>query len=169
MPKLSELIMIEMTSQEPTLPPNEVLGVLGVRVYGGEGYSECPVIKELIVCSFGHRNSETIQYNINISKGEQGYGGISGKMQKMGELLRVKYTINDIIPETDGISLIRVTNGNTPVLSMKPKDVLPPEGAFFPCQMRNSIAVVFLPDECNHWIFFLRQNLSSCLRRRASF
>jgi hypothetical protein len=28
--------MIEMTSQEPTLPPNEVPGVLGVRVYGGK-------------------------------------------------------------------------------------------------------------------------------------
>jgi hypothetical protein len=27
----------------------------------------------------------------------------------MGELLRVKDTINDIIPETDGIPLIRVT------------------------------------------------------------
>jgi hypothetical protein len=54
--------------------------------------------------------------------GEQGYGRISGKMQKMGELLRVKDTINDIIPETDGIPLIRVTNGNTPVLSMKPKE-----------------------------------------------
>jgi hypothetical protein len=32
---------------------------------------------------------------------------------------------------------------------MKPKDVLPPEGAFFPCQMGNSIAVILLPDECN--------------------
>jgi hypothetical protein len=74
----------------------------------------------------------------------------------MGELLRVKDTINDIILETDGIPLIRVTNGNTPVLSMKPKDVLPPEGAFFPCQMRNNIAVVFLPDECNPLVFFLR-------------
>jgi hypothetical protein len=27
--------MIEMTSQEPTLPPNEVPGVFGVRVNGG--------------------------------------------------------------------------------------------------------------------------------------
>jgi hypothetical protein len=28
--------MIEMTCQELTLPPNEVPGVLGVRVYGGK-------------------------------------------------------------------------------------------------------------------------------------
>jgi hypothetical protein len=53
-------------------------------------------------------------------------------MQQVGELLRVEDTINDIILETDGIPLIQVTNGNTSVLSMKPKDVLPPEGAFFP-------------------------------------
>jgi hypothetical protein len=38
-PELSELIMIEMTCQEPTLPPNEVPGVLGVRVYGGRLFS----------------------------------------------------------------------------------------------------------------------------------
>jgi hypothetical protein len=31
--------MIEMTCQEPTLPPNEVPGVLGVRVYGGRLFS----------------------------------------------------------------------------------------------------------------------------------
>jgi hypothetical protein len=70
-------------------------------------------------------------------------------MQKMGELLRVKETINNIIPETDGIPLIWVANGNTSVLNMKPKDVLPPEGAFFPCQMGNSIVVILLLDECN--------------------
>jgi hypothetical protein len=28
--------MIKMTSQEPTLPPNEVPGVFGVRVDGGK-------------------------------------------------------------------------------------------------------------------------------------
>jgi hypothetical protein len=39
-------------------------------------------------------------------------------MQQVRELLRVKDTINDIILETDGIPLIRVTNGNSSVLSM---------------------------------------------------
>jgi hypothetical protein len=85
----------------------------------------------------------------------------------MGELLRVKDTINDIIPETDGIPLIRVTNGNTPVLGMKPKDVLPPEGAFFPCQMRNSIAVVFLPDECNPLDIFLTIEFIQLLEKKS--
>jgi hypothetical protein len=85
----------------------------------------------------------------------------------MGELLRVKDTINDIIPETDGIPLIRVTNGNTSVLSMKPKDVLPQEGAFFPCQMRNNIAVVFLPDECNPLYIFLTIELIQLLEKKS--
>jgi hypothetical protein len=70
-------------------------------------------------------------------------------MQQVRKLLRVKDTINDIIPETDSIPLVRVANGNTSVLSMKPKDVLPPEGALFSCQMRNSVTVVLLPDESN--------------------
>jgi hypothetical protein len=88
-------------------------------------------------------------------------------MQKMGELLRVKDTIDNIIPETDGIPLIRVANGNTPVLSMKPKDVLPPEGAFFPCQMRNSIVVVLLPDECNPLNIFFTTELIQLLEKES--
>jgi hypothetical protein len=76
-------------------------------------------------------------------------------MQQVRKLLRVKDTINDIILETDSIPLIRVANGNTSVLSMKSKDVLPPEGAFFSCQMRNSVAAVFLPDESNPLNIFL--------------
>jgi hypothetical protein len=65
------------------------------------------------------------------------------------KLLRKNDTINDILPETDSITLIWVANGNTSVLSVKPKYVLPPEGALFSCQMRNNVAVVLLPDESN--------------------
>jgi hypothetical protein len=65
------------------------------------------------------------------------------------KLLRVKGTINVIIPETDSITLIWDANGNTSVLSTKPKDVLPPEGTLFSCQMRNNVVVVLLPDESN--------------------
>jgi hypothetical protein len=88
-------------------------------------------------------------------------------MQKMGELLRVEDTINNIILETDGIPLIPVTNGNTPILSVKPKDVLPPEGAFFPILMRNSIVVVLLPDECNLLNIFFTIELIQLLEKES--
>jgi hypothetical protein len=65
------------------------------------------------------------------------------------KLLRKNDTINDILSKTDSITLIWVANGNTSVLSVKPKYVLPPEGALFSCQMRNNVAVVLLPDESN--------------------
>jgi hypothetical protein len=75
--------------------------------------------------------------------------GSRSKYRRWGELLRVKDSINNIIPETDGIPLIWVADGNSPVLDMKPKDVLPPEGAFFPCQMGNKVAIILLPNESN--------------------
>jgi hypothetical protein len=83
------------------------------------------------------------------------------------KLLRVKDTINDITPETDSITLIWVANGNTSVLSMKLKDVLPPEGALFSCQMRNSVAVVLLPDESNPLNFCLTIKLIQLLEKKS--
>jgi hypothetical protein len=70
-------------------------------------------------------------------------------VQEVRKLLRMDDPINDILPETDSVTLVWVTNGNTSVLGVKPKDVLPPKGSLFSCQMRNSVVVVFLPDESN--------------------
>jgi hypothetical protein len=88
-------------------------------------------------------------------------------MQQVRKLLRVKDTINDIIPETDSIPFIWVANGNTSILSMKSKDVLPPEGALFSCQMRNNVAVVFLPDEINPLNIFLTIELIQLLEKKS--
>jgi hypothetical protein len=57
--------------------------------------------------------------------------------------------IDDILPETDRIPLVMIANGNTSKLSVKRKDVFPPEGALLSCQTGNSVIVVFLPDESN--------------------
>jgi hypothetical protein len=65
------------------------------------------------------------------------------------KLFRMNDPINDILPETDSVTPVWVANGNTSELSVKPKDVLPPEGTLFSCQMGNNVAVVFLPDESN--------------------
>jgi hypothetical protein len=61
----------------------------------------------------------------------------------------MNYPIYNILPETDSVPLERIANGNTPELSVKSKDVFPPEGALLSCQMGNSVVVVFLPDESN--------------------
>jgi hypothetical protein len=57
--------------------------------------------------------------------------------------------IDDILLETDSAPLVMIANGNTSKLSVKLKDVFPPEGALLSCQMGNSVIVVFLPDESN--------------------
>jgi hypothetical protein len=67
----------------------------------------------------------------------------------MRKVLKIHDPINDILLETDSVTPVWVANGNTSELSVKPKDVLPPEGTLFSCQMGNSVAVVFLPDESN--------------------
>jgi hypothetical protein len=68
----------------------------------------------------------------------------------MREFLRMDDPINDILPKTDSVPPVWVTNGNTSELSVKPKDVLPPEGTPLSCQMGNSVVVVFLPDESHY-------------------
>jgi hypothetical protein len=65
------------------------------------------------------------------------------------KLLGMNDPINDILPETDSITSVWVTDGNTSELGVKPKNVLPAEGTLFSCQMRNSVIVVFLPDKSN--------------------
>jgi hypothetical protein len=50
---------------------------------------------------------------------------------------------------------------------MKSKDVLPPEGALFSCQMRNNVAVVFLPDEINPLNIFLMIELIQLLEKKS--
>jgi hypothetical protein len=50
---------------------------------------------------------------------------------------------------------------------MKSKDVLPPEGALFSCQMRNSVVVVFLPDESNPLNIFLTIELTQLLEKKS--
>jgi hypothetical protein len=67
----------------------------------------------------------------------------------MRKLLRMNDPINDILPEIDRVTPVWVANGNTSELSVKLKDVLPPEGTLLSCQMGNSVVVVFLPDESN--------------------
>jgi hypothetical protein len=54
---------------------------------------------------------------------------------------------NNIIPETDSVTLIWMTDNHSSKLSVKPKDVLPPKGALLSCQMGNNISVVLLPNE----------------------
>jgi hypothetical protein len=88
-------------------------------------------------------------------------------VQEVRKLLRMNDPINDILPETDSVILIWITNGNTSVLSVKPKDVLPPEGALFSCQMRNSVAVVFLPDESNPLNICLTIKLMQLLEKKS--
>jgi hypothetical protein len=70
-------------------------------------------------------------------------------MQEMRKLLRMNDPINDILPETNSVPPVMVANGNTSELSVKPKDVFPPERALFSCQMGNNVVVVFLPDKRN--------------------
>jgi hypothetical protein len=67
----------------------------------------------------------------------------------MRKLLRMDDPINDILPETDNVPPVMIANGNTSELSVESKDVFPPEGTLLSCQMGNSVAVVFLPDESN--------------------
>jgi hypothetical protein len=43
--------------------------------------------------------------------------------------------IYNILPETDSVPLVRIANGNSSKLSVKSKDVFPPEGALLSCQM----------------------------------
>jgi hypothetical protein len=85
----------------------------------------------------------------------------------MRKLLRMKDPINDILPETDSVTLVWVTSGNTSELGVKPKDVLPPEGALFSCQMRNNVAVVFLPDESNPLNIFLTIKFMQLLEEKS--
>jgi hypothetical protein len=49
---------------------------------------------------------------------------------------------------------------------MKLKDVLPPEGALFSCQMRNSVVVVLLPDESNPLNIFLTIKLIQLIEKK---
>jgi hypothetical protein len=88
-------------------------------------------------------------------------------MQKVRKLLRNNDTINDILPETDSITLIWVANGNTSVLSVKAKNVLPPKGALFSCQMRNSVVVVLLLDESNLLNICLTIKLMQLLEKKS--
>jgi hypothetical protein len=67
----------------------------------------------------------------------------------MRKLFRMNDPINDMLPETDSVPPVMVANGNPSELSVKPKDVFPPEGALLSCQMGNSVVVVFLPDKSN--------------------
>jgi hypothetical protein len=85
----------------------------------------------------------------------------------MRKLLRMNDPINDILPETDSVTLVWVTSGNTSELGVKPKDVLPPEGALFSCQMRNNVAVVFLPDESNPLNIFLTIKFMQLLEEKS--
>jgi hypothetical protein len=148
-PERCKLILVEVTTQKPTLPPNKVPGILGARADRRERVEKGLQFQELIVSSPGHGNSETAQQVGRRPQRKQRNGRVPGKWQEMTKLFRVNDPINNILPETDSVPLVRIANGNTSKLSVKPKDVFPPEGALLSCQMGNNVIVVFVPDESN--------------------
>jgi hypothetical protein len=87
----------------------------------------------------------------------------------MRKLLRMNDPINDILLETESVTPVWVANGNTSELSVKPKDVLPPEGTLLSCQMGNSVVVVFLPDESNPLNICLTVKFMQRLEEKSSF
>jgi hypothetical protein len=67
----------------------------------------------------------------------------------VGEPLKVNNTIDDIIPEAQSITLVRIANCYSSKLHLEPKDVFPPKGTFFSYKMGDNIVIISLPDEIN--------------------
>jgi hypothetical protein len=129
------------------LPAYEVPRVFSIQIYGRKGAKKFLKLQELIICCSGHGNSKLINQMLSMPRGTKRDGRVLNKMQKVRELLRLHGATNNIIPETDHVTLIWITNSHSPILSVKPKDVLPPKGALFSCHMGNNISVVLLLNE----------------------
>jgi hypothetical protein len=83
----------------------------------------------------------------------KGDARIPGKIQKVRERLRVNGAIDNILSEDNCITFIWGANSNPPELNMNSENVFPPKRAFFPCQMRNIINIVFFQMRLTQWIF----------------
>jgi hypothetical protein len=83
--------------------------------------------QKLIISYPGHGDLKMINQILIMPKGIERYGRVLDKVEKMRKLIRLQGAINEIIPEADGIPLIRMAYCYTPKLSVKPEDVSPPK------------------------------------------
>jgi hypothetical protein len=121
--------------------------VFSVQIYGRKEAKKFLKLQELIICCYGHGNSKLINQMLSMHKRVKRDGRVLNKLQKVRELLRLHGATNNIILETDSVTLIWMTDNHSPKLSVKPKDVFPPKGALLSCQMGNNISVGLLPNE----------------------
>jgi hypothetical protein len=112
-------------------------------------------LKELIVGFSGHGDSETIKQGSSLPESPKRDTGILSKAHKVRKNVRVNPSINKILPKTDCISMIEGAYRNTREMDIKTQAILPPEGTFFPCQMRHNAIVIFLPNKADPLNFFL--------------
>jgi hypothetical protein len=89
-------------------------------------------LDELIESLSSHGNPEAVNQRIRHPKLIKRDPGVFGKLKKSRQRMGVNHTSKEILPKTNGVALTRNTAGNTPKHRVKPKNVFPPEGAFFP-------------------------------------
>jgi hypothetical protein len=88
-------------------------------------------LDELIESLPSHGNPEAVNQRIRDPKLIKRDLGVFGKLKKSRQRMGVDHTSKEILPKSNGVTLARNTASNTPKHRVKPKNVLPPEGAFF--------------------------------------